>query len=343
MRAFARVFQLWLLLACAWGAAQPMAAIRLTHLSPDAPQFDMVVDRQLFMIDVTYGEVSPYQPIPAGQHEISVWPHRLPDGAAGEEAEGPQTLEPITIIVDLEDGGYYTLAISGFYQAAPETSSGTLAVEVEPAEATVLVTGPRGFERTFQGDRVLEELEAGRYAVRAEYQGYQPATFEISVQQNETSTVSITLQEGEEEGDATATLPENVPAAPSGSWRPVELHAFRDDLEVVPPPGGSRVRLVHLSPLTGPVDLLAIPSDGAGEPAVMASGLEFPNAGDYMRLPGRDYTFQVRLAGADAIVTQVRDVTVPAGGVYTFFLVQEPADNYVRLVPSVDALLPVRR
>ena len=321
-----------------------MAAIRLTHLSPDAPQFDMVVDRQLFMTDVAYGEVSPYTSLPAGQHEISVWPHRLPETAAGEEVEGPQTLEPVTILVDLEDGGYYTLAISGFYQRPPqEESAGGLEVDVDPPEANVLVAGPRGFERSFQGERVLEGLEPGSYTVRAEYAGHQPATFEITVQENEVSTVSITLQEGDQEGDATDREPENLGASSGGGWRPLELHAFRDDLAVVAPPGGSRIRLAHLSPLTGPVDLLAIPADGAGEPAVLASGLSFPNAGDYMRLPGRDYSFQVRLAGADAILTEIDEVRMPAGGVYTFFLVQEPTDNYLRLVPSVDSLLPVRR
>ena len=333
-----------LLFACAWAAAQPTAAIRLLHLSPDAPQFDMVVDRQLFMTDVSYGEVSPYQSLPAGQHEISVWPHRLPDAATSEEAAGPQALEPITILVDLEDGGYYTLAISGFYQEpAEEEASGNLAVEVDPPRASVRVTGPRGFEQTFEGERVLSELEPGVYTVRADFEGYQPATFEMSVQENQTSTVSITLQEGEGQGQAPERATETVSDGSVARWRPVELHAFRDELGVVPPPGGSRVRLVHLSPLTGPVDLLAIPADGAGEPAVLASGLEFPNAAEYMRLPGDSYTFQVRLAGADAILAQVRDVTVPAGGVYSFFLVQEPADNYLRLVPSVDALLPLRR
>lgn len=330
-----------LLLACGWSAAQPMAAIRLANLSPDAPQFDLVVDRQLFMRNIAYGEVSPYNSIPAGQHEISVFPHRLPDSAADGEEEGPATLEPITILVDLEDGAYYTLAISGFFQEpARDAASGALAVEVEPAEASVVVNGPRGFVQSFQGDRVLDELQPGNYTVRAENLGYQPAVFEVSVQQDETSKVSISLQEGEGGADEASLEGSTEDAL---GWRPVELHVIRDELGPVPPPGGSRLRLVHLSPSTSTVDLLAIPADGAGEPAMLASGLSFPNASPYTRLPGRNYTIQVRLEGAEAILTQVRDVTIQAGGVYTIFLVREPADNYLRLIPAVDMLLPVRR
>lgn len=327
-------------LACGWSAAQPMAAVRLTHLSPDAPQFDLVVDQQLFMRDIAYGEVSPYNSLPAGQHEISVFPHRLRDSAGGDE-EGPRVLEPITVLVDFEDGAYYTLAISGFYQEpARDGASGALAVEVVPSEARVVVNGPRGFVQSFQGETVLGELEPGNYTVRAEHQDHQPATFEVSVQEDRTSTVSISLQEGE--GGVSETGLESDSTGASG-WRPVELHAFRDELGAVPPPGGSRLRLVHLSPSTSSVDLLAIPADGAGEPAMLASGLSFPNSSPYTRLPGSNYTIQVRLEGADAILTQVRDVTIQAGGVYTLFLVREPADNYLRLIPAVDMLLTVRR
>ncbi|MEX2534994.1 MAG: DUF4397 domain-containing protein [Trueperaceae bacterium] len=336
--------RLLLLLTLIAGAAfaQPMAAIRLTHLSPDAPQFDLVIDRQLFMRDISYGQVTPYSSLPAGQHEISVFPHRLPDTPGDEADEGPQMLEPITILVNLEDGMYYTLAISGFYErTALAADSGSLAVDVEPSEASVAVTGPRGYSESFRGDRALSELEPGTYTIRAEYQDHQPATLEITVQPNETSAVSITLQEGE--GGPTQTSPRPGTEGTAPAWRPIELHVFRDELSIVPPPGGSRIRLVHLAPATTSVDLLAIPADGGGEPIILASDLTFPNGTAYARLPGRLFTLQVRLAGTDAILTQVRDVTIRAGGVYTLFLVREPADNYLRLIPAVDMLLSVRR
>lgn len=327
-------------MACA-AAAQPLAALRLTHLSPDAPRMDLVIDQRLFLRDVDYGQVTPYSALPAGQHEISLFPHRLPDGEERSEDAGPRTLEPITILVELEEGMYYTLAVSGFYQrTSGADATGALAIAVEPSGATLSVSGPRGFSRRFEGEEMLEGLEPGDYRIRAEHEGHQAATFEIAVREEEVATVSISLQEGE--GDLTDAGPEVASEGAAAAWRPVELHAFRDDLSQAPPPGGSRIRLIHLSPTTLPVDLLAISSDGGGEPVVLATALSFPNASAYGRLPGREFTLQIRLAGTDAILAQIPALTIDAGGVYTLFLVREPEDNYLRLIPAVDLLLSVR-
>ncbi|MEX2541516.1 MAG: DUF4397 domain-containing protein [Trueperaceae bacterium] len=329
------------LLAVCSAVAQPLAALRLTHLSPDAPRMDLVIDHRLFLRDVAYGQVTPYSSLPAGQHEISVIPHRLPDAAAQAEDEGPRSLEPITILVELDEGMYYTLAVSGFYQrTSGAAATGALAIAVEPSDATLVVSGPRGFSRRFEGEEMLDGLEPGDYRIRAEHEGHRAATFEISVREAEVATVSISLQEGE--GDLTDAGPQVASGGAAAAWRPVELHAFRDDLSAAPPPGGSRVRLIHLSPTTLSVDLLAIASDGGGEPVVLATGLSFPNASAYTRLPGREFTLQIRLAGTDAILAQIPALTIEAGGVYTLFLVREPEDNYLRLIPAVDLLLSVR-
>lgn len=320
-------------------AAQPMTAIRLSHLSPDSPAVDLVVDRQLFLRDVEYGQVTPYRALPAGQHEISVYPHRLPDDSV--TSDGSLALEPITMLVDLAEGAYYTLSVSGFYQGPAEEGTGGLAIDVEPPEALVLITGPRGFSRSFTGQLELEGLEPGDYNLRATAPGYAPATFATEVRSDETTTVGISLQQGEE-GVAEET-DRLAGAEPGPTWRPVELHAFRDEFSEPPPPGGSRVRLIHLSPSTQAVDLLAIPTDQRGDPVVLASGLTFPNASSYARLPGHEYTLQIRLAGSDAILSQVEELSIEPGGVYTLFLVREPEDNFLRLVPAVDLLLHVRR
>lgn len=333
---------LLLLLFAGWGYSQPMAALRLAHMSPDAPRVDLVIDRQLFLRDVPYGQITSYMALPAGQHEVSVYPHRLPGGQEPEQ-EGPRSLEPLTMLVDLDDGMYYTLAISGFYQRpSGEGESGSLSIDVDPGGAAVQVDGPRGYSESFAGEGViLRELEPGSYSVRADAEGYLPAVFEIEVRPNETATVSISLQEGEGEDPATATGARAQGTA--ARWRPLELHAFRDGLGEAPPPGGSRIRLIHLSPSTTGVDLLALPVDGGGEPITLASGLTFPNGSTYARVPGREFTLQVRLAGSDAILSETPGLTIDPGAAYTLFLVREPADNYLRLIPAVDMLLSVRR
>jgi hypothetical protein len=320
--------------------AQPLAALRLAHLSPDAPRVDLVIDHRLFQRDIAYGQVTQYDSLPAGQHEISIYPHRLPDESV--EGEDLRTLEPLTMLVELDEGMYYTLALSGFYQGAPGSGgTGSLAVGVEPAGASVTISGPRGFSRVLQGEAVLDDLEPGDYSIRAEHEGYRTATFEIAVRADEISTVSISLQEGA--GDVAGGIPPMATRGESAGWRPIELHAFRDELRETPPPGGSRVRLIHLAPTTLPVDVLAVPTEAGGEPTVLASGLSFPNGGAYGRLIGRDFSLQIRLAGTDAILAQIPGLTIDAGASYTFFLVGEPTDNYLRLIPAVDLLLSVRR
>jgi hypothetical protein len=336
-----------LLCVLAQGLAQPMAALRLGHLSPDAPRMDLVVDNQLFLRDVVYGQITTYSALPAGQHEISVFPHRLPNAPPpaleeGGEAVRARALEPITMLIDLDDGEYYTLAISGLYQQPQDGgATGALTIDVDPAEASVQVRGPIGYSIGFAGDRLLEELEPGSYSVRAEHAAYQPASFEVEVRAGETASIAISLQQGDER-ETTPARPASTAGATSG-WRPVELHAFRDDLGQLPPPGGSRVRLLHMSPATRSVDLLAIPSDGGGEPVVLASGLSYPNGSAYGHLPGSEYTLQLRLAGTDAILAEVRNLSIEPGGSYTLFMVREPSDNYLRLIPAVDLLLSTRR
>jgi hypothetical protein len=320
-------------------AAQPLAALRLAHMSPDAPRVDLVIDHQLFQRDIAYGQITQYDSLPAGQHEIGIYPHRLPQ--QGGEEDGLRTLEPLTMLVELDEGMYYTLALSGFYQGEPGSATGSLAIDVEPADASVTVSGPRGFSRTVQGEAVLDGLEPGDYNIRAEHEGHRAATFEVAVRADETSTVNISLQEGD--GDVAGGSPRMASRGESAGWRPIELHAFRDELRETPPPGGSRIRLIHLAPTTLPVDVLAVPVEGGGEPIVLATGLSFPNGSAFTRLVGRDFSLQIRLAGTDAILTQIPGLTIDAGGSYTFFLVREPTDNYLRMIPAVDLLLSVRR
>lgn len=319
---------------------QPLAALRLSHLSPDAPRVDLVIDHQLFLRDLGYGQVTPYTTLPAGQHEISVWPHRLPNQQQPSEEDGVPALTPVTILLELDEGMYYTLALSGFYARQARLDGGSLEVDVAPEEALVTVRGPRGFTRSFSGDSRLGDLEPGNYTIRAELAGFSPATFEITVHEADTANVSITLQEGE--GGVTDSAPPPAEAM-SQQWRPIELHAFRDELDEAPRPGASRIRLLHLSPGTMSIDLLALPLEGGGEPVTIAAALAFPNASAYSRLPAGEYTLQIRMAGADAILAQVQRVRIEPGGTYTFFLVREPADNFLRLIPAVDALLMVRR
>ena len=47
-----------------------LAAVRLAHVSPDAPLVDLLVDGRLRLQDVNFTEVSSYLVLPAGDHEL---------------------------------------------------------------------------------------------------------------------------------------------------------------------------------------------------------------------------------------------------------------------------------
>lgn len=128
--------------------------------------------------------------------------------ATDATAQGATGLEPlVTQTVTLEAGRYYTLiATQSNAQAAGETAGGgtaqtegqaetggTLVVRLEPAEATVNVTGPDGFQESFTGPNELTGLTAGDYAVSATLEGYQTQETTVQVADGETTEVDVSL------------------------------------------------------------------------------------------------------------------------------------------------------
>ena len=72
---------------------------------------------------------------------------------------------------------------------------GSLNVNVNPAAATVLVTGPGGYTKTFNGNQFLTDLAPGQYTVAATAPGFADATTQINVVAGETANIpSLVLQ-----------------------------------------------------------------------------------------------------------------------------------------------------
>jgi hypothetical protein len=94
------------------------------------------------------------------------------------------------------------------------------------------------------------------------------------------------------------------------------LFAFEDDLR--PLATGAKVRIIHLAPGAGLVDIYVTPQ-GAGivgaTPA--ATGVDFKDDLGYVQLAGDDYDVTVTLAGTQNIAIPPVPVTVVDGEVYT--------------------------
>lgn len=286
-------------------------ALRLAHLSPDAPLVDLLIDGRLRLTDIAFEEVSGYLLLDAGRHELRVFPHHAatpaqPDsapettapsadsaGAPGsdassdlggtpktETAEGASTavapLEPFVISVDLAAGGYYTVGMVGFFNPpAAQTAAGSLSVEVDPG-TTVRITGPRSYAVGLDRSQSLTRLEPGPYTVVASREGFQTATFQVRINPGEATTLPIDLQQG---GDGSSTTTPPTPAAEelgTPVWHRTQLQLYEDSFTNFPPAGATYLRVVHAAPGVNAVDIdsrreAATAAANPADPAVGAS------------------------------------------------------------------------
>jgi uncharacterized repeat protein (TIGR01451 family) len=70
----------------------------------------------------------------------------------------------------------------------------SLNVNVNPASAEVVVTGPESFTQTFTGNRFLTDLEPGQYTAKATAPGFVGADSQINVVAGHTSSISLVLE-----------------------------------------------------------------------------------------------------------------------------------------------------
>jgi uncharacterized repeat protein (TIGR01451 family) len=77
---------------------------------------------------------------------------------------------------------------------APAPTVGSLNVNVTPANAAVVVTGPSSSRSTFTGNKLLTELAPGQYTVSATAAAFTPGTADINVVAGQTSSISLILQ-----------------------------------------------------------------------------------------------------------------------------------------------------
>ena len=79
------------------------------------------------------------------------------------------------------------------YRNTPATT-GALNVNVNPASATVVVTGPGGFTQTFTGNQMLPDLAPGQYMADATAPAFSGDSGEINVVAGQTSILSLLLK-----------------------------------------------------------------------------------------------------------------------------------------------------
>jgi hypothetical protein len=188
---------------------------------------------------------------------------------------------------------------------------GALEVTVEPADAIVSIVGPDGYEDTFQGSQTFSNLPAGSYVVSATREGYEPASEEVEVEEGETATVELTLDEAE--GEEAAELREQEQPM-------VEQPAVTDP--------------------AAPADPAV--TEPAADEEVVVSGLGYGDASGYEAVWAMTEPFlQVRSADGNGqtILLDLDDADIRPGHVYTIFVTgttfEDYAIGYVRVIDSM--------
>lgn len=107
------------------------ALVRLDHAAADAPAVSVSANdgRLSLYEDVSFGDVTDYVALPAGQYTLEVSEAGDDNDSADHEGEGADDTAPITTFeVDLEHGGAYTVCALGAREAAGEAGALSMTV-----------------------------------------------------------------------------------------------------------------------------------------------------------------------------------------------------------------------
>jgi hypothetical protein len=93
------------------------------------------------------------------------------------------------------------------------------------------------------------------------------------------------------------------------------------------PEGSARVRAIHLSPDTPPIDIAVADGD------VLFSSVDFTTATEYIEVPAGSYDLEVRPAGSEDVAIALPDVELEEGMVYEFLGLGSLEDGTLTVVP----------
>ncbi|MCO8244085.1 MULTISPECIES: DUF4397 domain-containing protein [unclassified Haladaptatus] len=151
------------------------AQVRVAHMSPDAPPVDVLVDNETAVSNLSYGNVSDYTSLPAGEHNVTIT-------AAGD---------PSTVVssdnVTFDAGTNYTVAATGLLSGsgdnafepvvyednftAPGQGNASVrlvheAIGAGPVDVTVKGTNTTLFDNvSFRNATAYKEVPAGNYTL----------------------------------------------------------------------------------------------------------------------------------------------------------------------------------
>lgn len=155
--------------------ASSEAAVRVAHLSPDAPNVDVYVDSEdPTLADVAFGDVSNYLDVPAGDRAVEITAAGDPDtsvfsGDVSVESETEYTIAAIGELSDDGDEPFEPLVLEDNNSSVDSDTARLRVVHASPDAPAVDVTAAGGEVVLFDGVGYAEsgytEVEANDYTV----------------------------------------------------------------------------------------------------------------------------------------------------------------------------------
>ena len=139
------------------------------------------------------------------------------------------------------------------------------------------------------------------------------------------------------DADVTVTAGRAYTIAATGALADIGAQVLQDD--PAPTAKSAKVRVIHFS---GDAPAVDIATAGSAVNEAVVKGLEYPNATDYIALPGGTYDLEVRLAGETTVALALDNVKVQNGRAYSVFAIGSAASpavggNALQAVVAVDA------
>ncbi|WP_429110218.1 DUF4397 domain-containing protein [Aeromonas media] len=319
-------------------SSPPNAAIRISHLAPDAPKVNVNVDGAPLLTAVDYGSSSGLKPVAAGSHEVAV-DGILPGGTStvigpvsldlkpdtqydvlavgklagsGDTAFGPLVIERPN---QGPTGGDIRVQVLHAAPGAPAvdihvTAPGAPAVDIHVTAPGAALTSPTLANIPFKTHSDPLTLPAGEYQIRLTLPGTMDVVYDSG---------PLPLNAG---ADLLIAAIDNLGAGPS----PVQLLAI-DGAGATPLLSAdeqAQLRVVHGVADAPAVDIRV---NGVAPTAAPLQGLAFKGNTGYLDLAAADYDFVVTPTGAATPeVINAGDVPLKAGVRYSLFAVGQLLD-----------------
>ncbi|MFH5798894.1 DUF4397 domain-containing protein [Haladaptatus sp. CMAA 1911] len=172
------------------------AQVRIAHMSPDAPPVDVLVDNETVVSNLSYGNVTDYASLSAGEHEVSITAAGDPStvvfsGNETFDADTNYTVAATGLISGSGDTAFEPVVYEDNFTAPEQGNASVRLVHVSPdagpVDVTVAGSNTTLFDNvSFRQATAYEQVPAGDYTLEV-----RPATANDSGEVLKTFDVSL--------------------------------------------------------------------------------------------------------------------------------------------------------